>query len=211
MLMTFGNSIELRQWLVRSYLVVVVGLTLLLGVYSQLRRTRIKSGAIQIGVDEADSQLLQSDIPNYWTYAQKFTIADKFFSAVAGPTFPNHLFTIAGEDANVDTIPKTGSNVPWGCDTPAGITVEQRFPDGSTKHVAPCFDFPTLADVLDPAGISWKYYVYPGSFLDTYDAIKHIRYGPDWNTHRSNWTNFISDASSGNLPAEASLMKFVQF
>lgn len=161
-------------------------------------------GAIQNHVDVSDSQLYQSDIPNYWSYAKTFALSDKFFSAVAGPTFPNHLYTIAGEDANVDTIPVTKGA--WGCDSPKGVTVEERAPNGTTQKVPPCFDFPTLADLLDPASISWKYYVYPGSFLDTFDAIKHIRYGPDWNTHRSNWTNFVSDAATGNLPAVSWLL-----
>jgi phospholipase C len=174
--------------------------------HGKLDKFSTLAGAIQNGADEADSQLYQGDIPNYWSYAKTFTIADNFFSTVSGPTFPNHLYTIAGEDANVDTIPKTGPGLPWGCDTPAQYTVEQRFPDGSTKMVPPCFNFPTLADLLDTAHISWKYYVYPGSFLDTYDAIKHIRYGPDWNTHRSNWTNFASDATAGHLPAVSWLL-----
>ncbi len=171
-------------------------------------------GAIQNGVDEADSQFYQSDIPNYWAYAKTFTLADKFFSTVSGPTFPNHLYTIAGEDANVDSLPSGGVSNPaeWGCDDVQGTTVQQLFPDGSTQNVFPCFDFPTLADLLDSAKISWKYYVnIQGSQLDTYDAIKHIRYGSDWTTHRSNWTNFINDASSGQLPAVSWLLMPYQY
>ena len=63
------------------------------------------SGAIQNGIDMADSQFYQADIPNYWAYAKTFTLADAFFSTVAGPSFPNHLFSIAGEDADVDANP----------------------------------------------------------------------------------------------------------
>src|SRR5438270_3532219 len=60
------------------------------------------SGAIQNGVDMSDSQFYQSDIPNYWSYARHFTLDDSFFSTIMGPSFPNHLFSIAAEDANVD-------------------------------------------------------------------------------------------------------------
>jgi phospholipase C len=49
--------------------------------------------SIQNGVDESDSQYLESDIPNYWQYARHFGLADRFFSMVRGPSFPNHLFT----------------------------------------------------------------------------------------------------------------------
>src|SRR5438067_2170744 len=57
--------------------------------------------AIQNGVDMADSQLNQSQIPNYWQYARTYAMADNFFSTISGPSFPNHLYTIAGEAANV--------------------------------------------------------------------------------------------------------------
>ncbi len=53
-------------------------------------------GAMQHGVDMADSQFYRSDIPNYWAYASTYTLADSFFSSIAGGSFPNHLFSIAG-------------------------------------------------------------------------------------------------------------------
>src|SRR5262249_24906372 len=53
------------------------------------------SGAIQNGVDEADSQFYQADIPNYWQYAQTFALTDNFYSTILGPSFSNHLFSIA--------------------------------------------------------------------------------------------------------------------
>jgi phospholipase C len=48
-----------------------------------------------VGVDyEAMSQLVEADIPNYFTYARAFTLADHTFSSLQGPSFPNHLYTI---------------------------------------------------------------------------------------------------------------------
>jgi len=41
------------------------------------------------------SQFHQSDIPNYWTYAQNFVLGDNKFSSLMGPSFPNHLYTVA--------------------------------------------------------------------------------------------------------------------
>ncbi len=46
--------------------------------------------------DVALSQYYESDIPNYWAYARHFLLADHFFTPVLGPSFPNHLVTIAG-------------------------------------------------------------------------------------------------------------------
>ena len=41
---------------------------------------------------DAYSRLTEQDIPNYWAYAHRFVLADRYFSAVHGPSFPNHLF-----------------------------------------------------------------------------------------------------------------------
>ncbi len=166
------------------------------------------SGAIQNGVDEADSQLLQSDIPNYWKYAQNFTLTDKFFSMIAGPSFPNHLFSIAADDANIDSnprVPSGGAMNKWGCDSSPGTTVETRAPNGTIGRIFPCIDVPTLADKMDASHISWKYYApnqtRPGYVWSSYDAIKHIRNGLDWNTHVVDFNQFTTDAAAGKLPA----------
>ena len=37
------------------------------------------------------TQMYQSDIPNYWQYAQNFVLGDNMFSSLMGPSFPNHL------------------------------------------------------------------------------------------------------------------------
>ncbi len=165
------------------------------------------NNAIQNGVDEADSQFDQSDIPNYWKYAQTFTLADQFFSAILGPSFPNHLFSIAGEDDNVDSNPLNNNkkSTSWGCDAPTATTAEQRLPDGTITSTYPCFDFATLADRLDAAGVSWKYYAPPsnqsGYIWSAFDAIRHIRSGPDWTKNVVSYTTFASDATAGTLPA----------
>lgn len=123
------------------------------------------NGAIQTingtQTDVSDGQYYQSDIPNYWQYAQNFTLADNFYSAIAGPSFPNHLYTIAGQNADVDNNPThsfVNGNNTWGCDSPSTATVEERRADGTIQDVFPCFEFPTLADTLMQNGLTWKYY-----------------------------------------------------
>src|SRR5260370_25545004 len=137
------------------------------------------------------TQLYQSDIPNYWTYAQNFVLGDNMFSSLMGPSFPNHLYTIAAQsggainnpttDRNVGTL--SNSNKGWGCDVPnQKVSVKQS--DGTTHLQEACFDFQTLADELDAKGDSWRYYAPPagekGYIWSSFDAIKHIRYGSDW-------------------------------
>ncbi|HEV2581837.1 MAG TPA: alkaline phosphatase family protein [Ktedonobacteraceae bacterium] len=159
-------------------------------------------GSSQLGIYASVSQLYQSDIPNYWAYAQNFALEDNFFSDESGPSFPNHLFTIAGEDGNAADIPHGGG---WGCDARSTTTVETIDPSDVTSYVFPCYDFQTLGDLLDQAGISWKYYAppkgNPGYIWSAYDAINHIRNGSDWTSHVVDYSQFAVDAAAGNLPA----------
>lgn len=161
--------------------------------------------------DEADSQFYQSDIPNYWNYAQTFSLADNFFSTVQGPSFGNHLFTIAGSDNNVDGDPQNLKHKDmhhragkWGCDSTKGTTVEERQSDGSTSFVFPCFTIPTLGDELTAAGISWKYYApaygQTGYQWSSYDAVKDIRTTSQWQQHVVDPSNFMSDVQHNLLP-----------
>ncbi|MGB8646320.1 MAG: alkaline phosphatase family protein [Anaerolineae bacterium] len=171
-------------------------------------------GAMQNGVDEADAQLYQSDIPNYWRYASAFTLADRVFSMIMGPSFPNHLFSIAIRDNQVDNNPAISDPTMWsrwGCDAPAGTTVEQRFSDGTTSNIFPCFNFTTLGDLLTAHNISWKYYApaqdQSGYQWSAYNAIAHIRQTDQWAAHVVPVENFAADAASGNLPAVSWLVE----
>jgi phospholipase C len=61
-----------------------------------------------------------------------------------------------------------------------------------------------LGDLLDAAGLTWKFYAPSqkefGYVWSTYDAINHIRNGPDWSKNVVPYTQFAQDAASGNLP-----------
>src|SRR3979411_1815163 len=43
------------------------------------------------------TQLTEAEIPNYFSYARNFVLADRMFSSMAGPSFPNHLYTVAAQ------------------------------------------------------------------------------------------------------------------
>jgi hypothetical protein len=67
-------------------------------------------GAIQdingVQTDVADGQMYQSDIPNYWQYAQTFALPDHFFYTINSDSFPNHLYSIAATDDDVFGLPR---------------------------------------------------------------------------------------------------------
>jgi phospholipase C len=43
----------------------------------------------------------KTDIPNYWLLAQQFALGDNFYSSLHGPSFPNHLYTLAAQSGGV--------------------------------------------------------------------------------------------------------------
>jgi phospholipase C len=151
----------------------------------------------------AYSRLPQSETAPYWDLASQFTVADRMFTSNSGPSFPAHQYLIAGQSNNATEVP---SGLLWGCDAAPGSLVPQLQPDGSeNKGVFPCFDYPTLADELDQAGITWRYYApamnAPGYIFSAYDAVRHVRFGTDWTTNVvSPETTVLTDIASGTLP-----------
>src|SRR5256712_10864700 len=77
----------------------------------------------------------QPNIPNYWRYAQQYTLCDNYFTAVAGPSTANHLMLIAA-------------------DSPIINNPHYRDP---IKQQPP-FNIPSLPAALEKAGLSWSNY-----------------------------------------------------
>jgi len=154
------------------------------------------------------TQFYEADIPNYWTYARNFVLGDNMFSSLMGPSFPNHLYTIAAQSGGAIDNPRTDRNIGtlanatngWGCDIPNQQVKVQT--SGTIKFEDACFDFKTLADELDAKGLSWRYYAppsgHPGYIWSAYDGIKHIRNGPDWKNVVPT-PEFVVDAAAGKL------------
>lgn len=146
----------------------------------------------------AFTRVSEQSIPNYWAYARKFVLADKYFTSVHGPSAPNYFYMIAAQSGGVidDGDPGPGTL----CDgTPYGdIAVIDNA--GNITSQAPCFDFQTLADGLQNAGLTWKYYGdgIPGG---VFDMIRHVRQSPTWPDHVAPSAQFAIDALDGQLPA----------
>jgi phospholipase C len=53
----------------------------------------------------------EADIPGYFDYARRFTLCDRYFSEVAGPSTPNHLMLICADAPIIDNpATSTGRN-----------------------------------------------------------------------------------------------------
>lgn len=148
----------------------------------------------------------RSETGAYWTLAQEYTFGDHMFQPNSGPSFPSHQYLIAGQSDNADENP-TGT--PWGCDAPHSVTVSLLGSNGADMPgVYPCFNYQTIADILDAKNISWRYYEpaedanSPDNGFDfsAFEAIKHIRNGSDWSKDViSPDTKILNDVKSGNL------------
>lgn len=163
------------------------------------------AGAWQDGKDMALSQLHEDDIPNYWAYAQAYTLDDHFFSTINGPSFPNHLATITSGSNNTTDNPVFNTYHAWGCDSGSYTRVAQVNPATGKKHmVFPCFNFTTLPDLLQEKGVSWKYYAptqYQSGYIwSSLDAVRHIRYSPLWETNVPPTEQFVKDVKANVLP-----------
>ncbi|MBV8150705.1 MAG: hypothetical protein JOY59_04040, partial [Candidatus Eremiobacteraeota bacterium] len=98
----------------------------------------------------------EADVNEYWKLAAAYTLADRTFSSQIDSSFSAHQYLIAAQNAWVVDGPTA---VPWGCDAPAGTTIPLLSPNRTPMPGPfPCFDYHTLGDELDSAGISWRYY-----------------------------------------------------
>jgi phospholipase C len=158
--------------------------------------------------DLAYSYVPRGQVEPYWEMAQRWTFADRMFQTNSGPSFPAHLYLVAGQSDYTANNPNhlETTAFAWGCDSPANATVSIIAPKGNEVHGPyPCLDFPTLADELDDANLGWRYYapsiVSLGNIWSAFDAIRHIRYGRDWDYVVSPETRVLADAAAGTLPA----------
>ena len=159
-------------------------------------------GFAQSGSTLPYSYVPESEVEPYWALARQFVIGDRMFQSNTGPSFVAHQYMIAGQSANVVENP-TGSV--WGCDAAPGTTAAVLGADGSElPGVYPCFDYQTIADLLDEKGVTWRYYA-PASgdsffILSAYQAIRHIRFGNDWNDNViSPQSRVLTDIHHGEL------------
>jgi phospholipase C len=138
-----------------------------------------------------------------------YAFADRMFSDRQVPSFPGHLGLVAGQGPADDPIGQgeAGLSAIWGCDAPKGARVGAfgKQYDDPLQYVYPCFDYKTIGDLMDAKHITWKYYTGTIGTVDgginVYDAIKHIRYGPDWDANVvTPMTEIFDDLQNGTLP-----------
>ena len=125
-------------------------------------------------------------LPYYWSLARNFTLADRYFHPMFGPTVPNRLYSFAGTSAGLST----------------------NLIEFST------FTNLTIFDQLLAKGISWRYYQEPSSYhspLPMY--FKQLASNPDAVNRMVPLSRLASDIRLGDVaqvtyvdPADSSIV-----
>lgn len=159
------------------------------------------------GTDYAMGYYDQRDIPNYWRYAKTYTLCDHFFSSLAGPSFPNHVYTVAAQSGGVISNAGTLKQLKELTDDPDG------------------YSFASIVKLFGKVHVSWKYYretspVPPPpeaktgpNFYDWYPdpkefslwnplpGFKAVRDNPADMARMVSQKDFFQDLDQGSLPA----------
>ncbi|HEY1883495.1 MAG TPA: alkaline phosphatase family protein [Candidatus Cybelea sp.] len=158
----------------------------------------------------------------YFSMAKQYVLADQMYASnFDSSSYVSHQYIISGQAGMTTDYP----GVNWGC--PGGKTdtiwtLKADPPRAYDKKVTDCFNYRTVGDELDDAGGSWAFYATPlgkvgpggttcgsglksnsyvqGGIWSSYQAVKHICYGPDWD--RDVFyppQQFLTDVSNGQL------------
>lgn len=145
-------------------------------------------------------------LPVYWDIAQKFGLADNFYSSTLSWSLPNHWYLVAGqapEQAENHTFPKGGGGG-----------------GNASQYLAEANATPTAEDLLaNNTNVTWKWYDNPltnyttalqlngkgqtqGSAFDNWNpqAAKAESYQPSFSSHFVKRSTFFTDAAAGTLP-----------
>jgi len=125
--------------------------------------------------------LTADEVPVYDFLAREYCVCDHWFCSVAGATWPNRMFAVAGTAGGETDIPETVLEGLWG------------------KH--------TFFRELDARGVSWRWYSSDPSLLRAFDSkYRTGRTHQDRFAYFNECSdrqprNFLRDAADGRLPS----------
>ncbi|HEY1427970.1 MAG TPA: alkaline phosphatase family protein, partial [Candidatus Tumulicola sp.] len=160
------------------------------------------------------------EVKPYMEMAEQYAFADAMFQTNQSDSFPAHQYLVAGTASALPTTSwpaagnpynkKTGKGSGAGCDAPKASVVDTVSPyDGSPGPTPfPCFERPALSDLLDGQGVSWRYYQnnLGVGLWHAFDAINHVRYGPDYANVIPSPEQILTDIKKGTLPGVSWVM-----
>ena len=167
----------------------------------------------------------RAGLPNYWAYADRFVLADRFFTSMYGPTTPEHLYAIAADADGLIDIGNKGDDTRVYCDDPEDsgaafrsllpgeiptiMDLERRIDESPAAFAGLreywtqrryCIDIPTVIDELQAKGIPWRFYANENQVQNVLQIVKHLREGSAWD-NLAPPESFVRDVGVGDLPA----------
>lgn len=168
------------------------------------------------------SSFPEHEIPTYFHWAKNYVLCDNFFASAPGPSFNNHLWSIAGqaggaidnpENIKVKRVPDpAGSDEPlifksWGCDAYGDdVFVLVRDEVGNVSKHTTCFRIPTVGEQLSVRDIDWASYsanpFQAGYIWQAYSAIEPVfRNEEMWDEHIWPVDDLFRDIEAAALPS----------
>jgi phospholipase C len=135
-------------------------------VHTQKQYEGNPAGALTMGY------YTRNQLPYHWALADHFTLLDRYHCSILGPTHPNRLMSVSG---TIDPAGKHGGPI-----TDTNVDARYRW----------SCDWPTIQEVLQDKGISWKVY-HPSNLGVT------GRYAPL--TAFQTWDESLSDPNTNGL------------
>jgi phospholipase C len=126
-------------------------------------------------------------IPNYWNYAQHYTLCDNFFSSLRADSQPNHLYIVAAQSGGI-------------CKNYVLPSSRSPLPKYSVYYL-----FPEIMDELLQARVSWKYYSgqtdpQAETLWNPLPGFYQITGNPAQLANLVPTSQFFSDLTNGSLP-----------
>ncbi|MGC1381906.1 MAG: alkaline phosphatase family protein [Candidatus Baltobacteraceae bacterium] len=144
----------------------------------------------------------RSETKPYWDMAHEWVVADKMFTSQLDDSFVAHQYAVAAQAQSSVDVP----DGEWGCEggkSDQETTISLQRVIGNPQR--PCFDYKTLGDEFDKAGLEWRFYTskfnvpYSGLWSG-YQAVHHIYKGPDWKKDViTPQKRFLTDVAAGKL------------
>jgi phospholipase C len=193
-------------------------------------------------VDNSSTSTPPNEVQPYFDIAKQFGFANYMFQTNQGPSFPAHLFMFSGTSAPVYNDGESTPYYEWfaaenaldtattGCFGAVTNTVAELGP-GQTKESLgwtnpnllgatagyPCYNHPTIANVLDPAGISWHYYTNSAGNLWTspnaFQTICNSTVAGDGcvaTDENPDWNNVIEESGINDPPNAGQILEDIQ-
>lgn len=136
-------------------------------------------------------QYTQSDIPNYWSYAQQFGLSDNFYTSLPTNSAANHIAMVAAQNGGIyESLRENGCN-----SAKNDMVFSDSMSTGTQSWSYPCYNITSLPTLLNAAGISWRYYTQT-PIWDAPQMIKPLANTPN-DIHDP--TQFVRDVQSNNM------------